>query len=288
MLVIHHNDADGRCAAAIVERWNNKQQRPSRLRFIEMDYKDPCPLEEIKQDESVFIVDFHFKPPDMVALRERAGWVCWCDHHVTSKEYDYAQEEPALPGLRDFSDKGQCGAELTWQYLFPQEPIPYAVRILGDYDSWRLEHTPLTFLFYEGLKIQGTHPVSPVWDQLFGLDSEGQVARIASDGETIVAYRDSYCNEMLSGYGYETMICGVQAYACNIYKFGSKGFSDAMGAYPLCIAYVHDGLQYTVSLYSLGTVDVSAIAKEFGGGGHKGAAGFTCEHLPFRRVRKLT
>lgn len=29
------------------------------------------------------------------------------------------------------------------------------------------------------------------------------------------------------------------------------------------------------------TIDVSVIAKAHGGGGHKGAAGFICDNLPF-------
>ena len=40
-----------------------------------------------------------------------------------------------------------------------------------------------------------------------------------------------------------------------------------------------DGKQYNFSLYNdNGLVDCSLIAKQFGGGGHKGAAGF---RLPF-------
>lgn len=39
--------------------------------------------------------------------------------------------------------------------------------------------------------------------------------------------------------------------------------------------------QFTVSLYSE-TVDVGAIAKAHGGGGHKGAAGFVCDTLPWK------
>ena len=40
--------------------------------------------------------------------------------------------------------------------------------------------------------------------------------------------------------------------------------------------------QWTVSLYSdRDDVDVSVIAKNRGGGGHKGASGFQCKELPF-------
>ena len=40
--------------------------------------------------------------------------------------------------------------------------------------------------------------------------------------------------------------------------------------------------KWNVSLYSTKEhVDCGAVAKSFGGGGHKGAAGFQCEELPF-------
>ena len=53
--------------------------------------------------------------------------------------------------------------------------------------------------------------------------------------------------------------------------------------YDLMIAFCRrkDKL-WNVSLYSTKTdVDCGAIAKSFGGGGHKGAAGFQCAELPF-------
>ena len=52
----------------------------------------------------------------------------------------------------------------------------------------------------------------------------------------------------------------------------------------LCLFYWHPThLKWTISLYSQGeSVDVSVIAKAHGGGGHKGAAGFRAEELPFQ------
>ena len=47
--------------------------------------------------------------------------------------------------------------------------------------------------------------------------------------------------------------------------------------------FVFDGTQFTISLYSE-VVDVSEIAKKYGGGGHKGASGFHCKQLPFSKT----
>lgn len=84
-------------------------------------------------------------------------------------------------------------------------------------------------------------------------------------------------------YGYETEIHGHAAYALNVYSMGSQGFPEPVRElYPVLIAYIYDGRRFTVSLYST-RVDVSQIAKAEGGGGHKEAAGFVCEKLPFER-----
>lgn len=51
----------------------------------------------------------------------------------------------------------------------------------------------------------------------------------------------------------------------------------------------HDGMltfawkkgMWTVSMYGTKGIDLSAIAKKHGGGGHKQACGFQCDELPF-------
>jgi nanoRNase/pAp phosphatase (c-di-AMP/oligoRNAs hydrolase) len=46
--------------------------------------------------------------------------------------------------------------------------------------------------------------------------------------------------------------------------------------------FIYDGDQFAVSMYSeKPEVDCSVVCKKHGGGGHKGASGFTCKTLPF-------
>ena len=82
MICFHHNDADGRCSAAIVKRWHKTLVTRKRLVFVEMDYARRVPLEDIKRDDIVVIVDFSFKPDDMkAALAATDLGAIWCDHH---------------------------------------------------------------------------------------------------------------------------------------------------------------------------------------------------------------
>ena len=274
MICIHHNDLDGRCAAAIFNRYFRVVAPNERMVFIEMDYKDSLDMERIGSGEDVTIVDFSLKPELMAALRAKAGVVTWIDHHATAKEYPYQD----LPGMRDFRDRGFSGCELTWIHFHGIRPVPLAVALIGDYDKWALK-LPNSRVFYEGMKLLKNGPQEDIWKDLLA-DFRPDVDAIIAAGRTATTYRDNYCNGLCNSFGYETSIDGHGAYACNQYMFGSGGFGHLFAQYPLCIAYIHDGTRFTVSLYSE-TIDVGEIAKAHGGGGHKGAAGFVCTELPW-------
>ena len=275
MICIHHNDLDGRCAAAIVAK---KFKQQINLRFLEMDYKDELDLSQVASFESVIIVDFSLKPDVMERLCTITDNIIWIDHHATARDYPYQH----LDGLRDFTNKGNSGCELAWKFFFPDEVMPDCVRLIGDYDKWALKYDPECFQYYEGMKLRYgiDNPAHYEWEILL-LDNT-YTPLILSDGKTAIEYRDAYCSGLRKSYGYETSIDGICAYACNQYMFGSKGFGEKFNEYPICLAYIHDGSKFTVSLYSE-TVDVSVIAKNHGGGGHKGAAGFTCDSLPWSK-----
>ncbi len=272
---IHHNDLDGRCAAAIVHH-ANKIQKFSKdpIKFIEADYKDLFDFTEIGPTERVFIVDFSLSPPLMEILLKQTGHVIWIDHHATARDYPYQN----LGGLRDFADKSMSGCELTWDYFFYGIPLPDAVRLIGDYDKWALKYQPECFQFYEGAKLIAdlSDPTSDTWGKLLSMDDGGGPERIIEQGKVAIQYRDN------KSFGYETEIGGHKAYACNQFMFGSGGLGERFHHYPVCLAYIHDGRRFTVSLYSE-TVDVGSIAKAHGGGGHKGAAGFVCNELPWSK-----
>lgn len=163
--------------------------------------------------------------------------------------------------------------------------------MIGDYDAWQ-HKIPDSTAFYEGCKLLDTTPGSDDWWNLLVCEAEGKYGDgthipkrdmcgpVIERGKACIQYRDAYCQDMCDSYGFETEIDGVRCWATNIYRFGSFGFGKRLGQYGMCAAYVFDGEKWTISLYS-DTRDVSEIAKEHGGGGHKGAAGFVTKEFPF-------
>lgn len=291
MICYHHNDLDGKCAAAIVKRAydfghflvDNNQE----LRFREIDYKDnPDFTKEFKFGEIVVIVDFSFKPEKMKELlhgtdKER---VIWIDHHETAKEYDYGVD---LPGLRDFSPEcKKAGCELAWEHFFPAADMPEAVQLLGDYDTWTFKYKEKTELFQQGMKMFDSDPNNGEWALLFcGPSGSGRLIKEAVlQGTLILRYRDRFCLNYRKHCAFETNFEGYNCIAMNLHQLGSQAFGDEVDKYDIAIAFVWDGEQWTVSMYSSG-IHVGEIAKKHGGGGHKGAAGFVCKELPFSRKK---
>jgi oligoribonuclease NrnB/cAMP/cGMP phosphodiesterase (DHH superfamily) len=293
VVIYHHNDADGQCAAAVVlyALELDVLAGDDDVTCRELDYKDADAVDfqkQVRRDEHVVIVDFSFKPPKFAELMERTRYVTWCDHHRTAANYDYARDEgnpygQRIKGLRDFTDKGLCGAEVTWCHFMERMcVIPTAVVLLGDYDAWRMRDPEHCLPFYEGLKLVDTDPEGTLWPVLFTESSDGRLGDLAEGiikkGSTAILYRDRYCGKMRTNFGAITKWEGLTCYVCNIGLFGSKGFGELMDLFDVCISYVHDAKtgRWNVSLYSLKR-DVGQLAKKHGGGGHAGAAGFTCE-----------
>ncbi len=282
--IIHHNDADGKCAAAIVLRYYAPRMSfpPERISLYSVNYNIPVDVSQMAPDDLVIIVDFSYAPDEMKKIEEAladkaTGNIIWIDHHKTAERYGYAYE-----GLRDFTNKGRSGCELTWQHFLGVEPAPPVVTLIGDYDAWRLKN-PDSIAFHEGIKLFCSEVSDPLWAPL--LDSNPDVFNLVlAGGQIALQYRTVYCAGIRRDFGYETVFSGHLAYAMNVFGFGSGAFGDIFNQYPLVIAYIHDGTKFTVSLYSE-TVDVGEIALAHGGGGHKGAAGFVCSILPFYPVK---
>ena len=69
-----------------------------------------------------------------------------------------------------------------------------------------------------------------------------------------------------------------------LYKFGGEAFGEKIKTYDICISFEFDGEKFLVSLYSE-KIDVACIAEKYGGGGHKGAAGFVTKELPIKEEK---
>lgn len=279
----HKADLDGKCAGAIVKR-----KYPT-VELIGVDYGDFIDWTTMQRGEKVYIVDFSFPIQQMRVLNDFCQ-LFWIDHHATA--INEAQREDLECRTGEFVlDASKSGCELTWEHLYPGEQMPRAVSLLGRYDVWDHSALPGIVEFQQAMKLLDLTVHSEEWTQLLSEPDPAVIDMLISDGQVIRAYQKVSNRIYAEACGHVIRCQGKTFIAMNKCLANSLAFEaiykpeehDAM------MAYGWDGKKWKVSIYSdKSTFNAGEFCKQFGGGGHKGAAGFSCDGLmlPFEGDRK--
>jgi len=207
-------------------------------------------------------------------------------------------------GLRDTK---YAACELTWYFLFPNEIMPEIVRLLGRYDCFGHKETEeeqkvLEFQYgarmiidnyekaYDNLKAgieystcnENDSSTSPEEDILI----EGKPIYKYLCAEARQIYKRAFSiilKERISGFPDAIEVINRKFLCVNQSNFNPGSFNqpyteDGYDGF-MTFEYV-GGDRWKFSLRSE-TIDVSAIAKQFGGGGHAGASGFVLDTRDF-------
>ena len=294
----HSADLDGRCSGAIV-----KMAYPE-CEMIGINYGDVFPWESILIGgrEQIFMVDFSLQPyTEMRKLNVYADPLVWIDHHKSAieehEEWLRVENRPILGIQR--SGIGACA--LVWEYLqqalkgsltlhtlFTLSTLPTFVKLLAEYDVW--DHSdPRTLPFQYGMhQNTDTKPDNQdLWHSLFDIEF---VNRITANGRIILDYQIKQNARYIKACAFETELDGLKCIAVNKMLTNSKLFDSIWDSskWDAMLTFGWRKGSWSVSLYSdRPDIDVSQVAKDRGGGGHKGAAGFQCAKLPFA-LRKET
>jgi uncharacterized protein len=257
-LVIYHAGCwDGFCAAWVA------RSALGECEFVPTNYGEQPP-EVTGRD--VFILDFSFPRPVMLAMLGSAKSLLCLDHHKTAEE--------ALRGL-DFCrfDMNKSGARLTWEHFYPDTKSPWLVDYTEDRDLWLWE-LPRSRAINASLR---THPLDfELWDKL-GDDLRGFAVPnvLAVEGEAILRSEEQIVRQHVHN-AQETTIDGHRVLIVNATCYVSEIAGSLANRRPFGVVWFEgDDNERVYSLRSdENGIDVSEIAKAHGGGGHARAAGF--------------
>lgn len=278
MKCFYHNDIDGECAGSIVAK---KEFNYKKNNFYKVDYIiDLKPMiDNIKNKERVYFVDYSFTEKNVWILEELLKKECdviWCDHHTSSIKL--IEKYPNLNNIKGIRKEGVSGAALTYMYLFnvEYENIPDYVKYVSDYDCWINKYKDQTTYFKLGMDIRSHDALDRIWIELIDIS---KLLKIIDDGKLVKKYIDIDYSSYRNNYGYESEFEGYKCYVINR-KTNSWIFGDKYNEYPFVVVWAYNGKTYSYSLYSSNPdIDCSKIAEKYGGGGHKGAAGFSYNEL---------
>jgi oligoribonuclease NrnB/cAMP/cGMP phosphodiesterase (DHH superfamily) len=258
--------------------------------------------------------DISFPFSETSKLIKRLGFnYIWIDHHISAiKENEclmisnnIIKVPMKMNGLRDAN---YAACELAWKFFFPNEEMPEIVRLLGRYDCFghkgtKEERAVLEFQYgARSLIFNYEDAYNALNDSIqyhklnHSLEFTSPEEDIIIEGEHIYKY---LCNEakqtyenrfeikleepevFTSEFGSTNTV--IRKFLCinqerfNPINFGIDYHKDGYDGFA-CFWY-KDG-KWIFSLYNdNGLVDCSKIAKQYNGGGHKGAAGFIIDNI---------
>lgn len=276
--IFHSRDLDGFTSGAII-----KHKYPNAI-LIGFDYGQQLPYDKIPKGEPVIMADVSLPMTEMLELAKHSGYqLTWIDHHISSIE-DYMRVTEGGEGfLTAVLENGISACEGCWKHFFPDKEMPLAIRLLGEYDTWRKEdenrwnNEILPFQF--GMRMICNSPETmPVWALESGEGPFEYIHNVIQKGETILAYQRQQ-NEASCKKAFPAEFQGLRAICLNGSGFNSDVFKSVYdeSKHDIMMPFAYDGKtkQWIVSLYTTKKdIDCSAIAKKLGGGGHAAAAGF--------------
>lgn len=215
----------------------------------------------------VAIVDFSYPRDLLLEMHEQAEELVVLDHHKTAEE-----DLRGLPFC--VFDMNRSGAGLAWDHFSGGRKRPALVDYVEDRDLWRFQLPASRAI---NARISTVSQSMKNWSALARvLDNDSDRVQFAVEGAAILDHIDSYIEKMKRqarhvyvGGNRVPMVNAPYINTSELVGELAKGEVFAVGWFQRA-----DGkIQY--SLRSRGDFDVSAVARSFGGGGHKNAAGFT-------------
>lgn len=264
IVIYHGNCADGFSAAWVF--WDKYGDA--------YDYY-PGAYQEAPPDvtgRNVFLVDFSYKRPVVEEMLKTARSVTLVDHHKTAIE-DLGSLVENHEEFWLHVDTEHSGCVLAWRYVHGDlDRMPALMRHVEDRDLWR-------FALPRTREIQAClfsyEYTWENWDRLMALDEEG-LAKMADEGAALERKHFKDIRELLKVC--QRRMCVVNTWvpvASLPYTMSSDAGHIMAEGEPFAACYwdSEEGRHFSLRSAENG-LDVSEIAKLFGGGGHKHAAGF--------------
>jgi len=251
----------------------------------------------------VYILDFSLPSKTLVVLTAIAKKVVFFDHHKTAFEsllggaaVDYMVEGKKyeaiyVDGSHFILDNNRSGALIAWEYFNPGTVIPALISHIDDYDRWQFKldgtkelnkalwsGTPWNFEQWEDLACSDLTPMYKAGKAILRAHDQNVQTVVKGtamdctivDFSTITGWESGHCGDIPHYTSFSGLMSNCPAHLSS--DVGHE-LANQSGTFGLLWSIRKDG-KCGCSLRSNGDYDVSAIAKAFGGGGHKNAAGF--------------
>lgn len=268
--IYHANCTDGFGAAWVVRKALGE------IEFHAGKYQEPPP--DVK-GKDVIIVDFSYKRDVLIEMSQTANSIVVLDHHKTA-----AEDLVDLPeNVTAVFDMERSGCMIAWDHFFTDQGAPELLLCIQDRDLWRFKLDCTR----EVMACVFSHPQDfQIWDKLIS----SSLHDLAKEGKAIQRKHAKDLEVLLELTKRDMVIAGHRVPAANLPPTMASDAGNIMcrdwngdfwqdgvtpGWSPFAATYydTKDGRVFSLRSTENG-LDVSEIAKQYGGGGHRNAAGF--------------
>ena len=270
-----------------------KQNEPTLILDLHgYNYNDQIDENFFDNYDQVFVMDVSFKNVLMEYLAKKLGKKFhYIDHHApkilsVSEFIDFKNISSTVNTANTPADR-KAACELTWEHLFGDNwDLPTIVKNISDFDCFRhksfsKEESLATLEFQYGAGYFIHNPLEAYRYLLYSEDEAHNLHEIRYHGKIIYSdlkdqARQLYKNKSdlvvydISGNAYKA--CITNKMRLNFSNFDIDYHKDGYDV-QLCFHF-SKGTWYFSVYNENGKVDCASIAYKYGGGGHKGAAGF--------------
>lgn len=215
---------------------------------------------ELPERARIAILDFSYSREVLLSLQSKAQHFLVLDHHKSASE-DLKNLEWAQ------FDMAKSGARLAWEHWHPTQPLPELLAYIEDRDLWRWE---LPESREVSLALQCYPQEFNVWAGL-------SVEDLRAEGRAILNFQSQQIARAVSR-ARMLDLGGHSVPVVNSCLFQSEIGDELCRVYPeapfSAVYYLNQHGKEAWSLRSIGSFDVAEVAKRYGGGGHRNAAGF--------------
>jgi len=287
-IIYHNRDLDGFCSGAIAKDFLLSCKIPyADINMIGYHYGDPMP--ELEYGSTTYMLDVSFTPEQMLDLSAHVRLV-WYDHHKSAIEDSVTHGYNNIPGVRRVGDSASL---IAFQSMFVGCKIPEIVYWVDRYDVWKKSDPLKPWISWNdvmhaqyGMRSNFADPrcddAFDYWRLAF---NEDFMQSILEEGRTLFEFEENQ-NAIRCKRAFDLEFQGLKFACINAFPAGSSVLNAYASSY-------HDALMvfsfngatkmWEVSMYknelNSESYDLSEIAKEYGGGGHASACGFSVKDI---------
>lgn len=264
----HHNDIailyHGGCPDGFGGAYAAWKKFGDSADYIPVKHGQPPP--EHMDGMELYLIDFCYPKAIMDELISKSKKVTVLDHHLGVK--DVVEQMPEF-----VFDETRSGATIAWSYFHPDTPVPMFLQYVQDGDLYVFKlpdsRAMLAYMYAQPFHFES-------WDTLVTqLEDPRERARVLEIGK-IYAEHFSILIEQVAKKAILVSFEGYEVYCASAAEMFTSDVGNHLAKIkpPFALVVSLHGDVLNVSLRSDDSIDISVIARKYGGNGHPHAAAF--------------